>query len=222
MEVMVSIVLGASLVANVVLVYLMVARKSHGVKTSERNRKLRDADISSSLTSRSRLSLKERMVDLGLEFYHLPGIEYISEDIRHHFAKCKSGEALCPRCHCMVDRVQSRNPAINPSGLGYFCTDCGEGRLFESVELIRKVNRLPSLPNGNLFTILDVLECFALKNGLIHEPTIEKPQLVTFDVALQETAGYRGPPLKARVDVEAQTVVLVDETVQPKSLRLVK
>ncbi|MDQ7814295.1 MAG: hypothetical protein RDU25_00600 [Patescibacteria group bacterium] len=222
MDVMVSIVLGTSLVANVVLVYLMVARKSHGVKMSERNRRLGDTDISSALPPRSRLSLKERMADLGLEFHHEPTIVHISEDIRHNFTQTTSREALCRRCQNYVDLVRSSNPAINPSGLGFFCICCGEGRLFQNIELIRKANRLPSLPDSNLFAILDVLECFALKNGLIHEPTSEKPQLVTFDVALQETAGYRGPPLKARVDVEAQTVVLVDETVQPKSLRLVK
>ncbi|MBI5654233.1 hypothetical protein HZC53_01065 [Candidatus Uhrbacteria bacterium] len=215
MDVMVLTAVVASLVVNVVLVYLLISAKL-------RNRKPPEDDVSLALPPRSRLSLKERMADLGMGFHHYPGIEYISEDIRHLFIKAQSGVALCRRCQNSVDQVQSRNPAINPCNLGYFCNDCGEGRLFESVKRVREANGLPSLPDSNLFSILDVLERFALKNGLLHEPAIEQPQSVMFDAVLQETAGYRNPPLKARVDVEAQTVTLVDETVQSKSLRLVK
>jgi len=213
MESIVLIVLGASMVVNVVLACVMVIAKSGK----------NQAKVGRAFPPRSSLSLNERMADLGLEFKHYPAVTHIPEDIRRAFGVTEDGEAICKRCHCPVEGARSNNPAISPCHLGFFCPNCGEGRLFLSVETARKANRLPSLPNENLFAIMAVLERFALKNGLIRESAAERPHLEIFDATLQETADYRSSPLKVRVDIEARTVTLVDETANSgQSLRLVK
>ncbi|MFA5186218.1 MAG: hypothetical protein WC551_07055 [Patescibacteria group bacterium] len=223
MEVMVLIVLGTSLVVNVILVYLLVVTKSRSRKPPEHNNKLMEADVSRVLLLRSRLSLKERMADLGLDFYHYPSINYISADIRHAFIEDSSGKALCRRCHNHADLVQAINPVVNPCNLGYFCTNCGEGRLFENIGRIREASGLPTLPDGNMFAILNVLERSALEHGLIRGPVDELPQNSTFSTVVQNSGDYRKGVLKVRVDVATQTVVLENEAEQPgQLLRLIK
>lgn len=207
------LVFGQGVAVGVALMFLVATSKWYKNRV-KRNREL---------PHRSRMSLKERMADLGLEFKHRPNINFVPVELRGAFGRNNNDETLCRHCHNFVDEIVSKNPAINPCHLGYFCTSCGEGRLFASVDLVRQANGMPCLPNGNLFSIVKVLERVAFEKGILREPTTEQPKPESFDVILQETAGYRGPPLKARVDIESQTVTLVDETAHSgQPLRLVK
>ncbi|MFA4954915.1 MAG: hypothetical protein WC641_06400 [Patescibacteria group bacterium] len=161
---------------------------------------------------RATLSLMERMRDLGLEFSHHSSEMEIAGGIRDYFVYT-AGPPLCQYCQSYADEVVCGNAAINPSKLGFFCTSCGCGRLYNEVNAVRKHVALPALPNGNLFGILNVLERDALEKGIIHAPVAEAPKLpeaTSFCAVIQHTGDFRNAPLKVKVDVTAQSVSVIE------------